>query len=261
MAKVLILATNYGTWGEELQAPWDIIKKAGHDVTLATPLGKKPLPLVISMDPDFVDPIQNYKTNPPDVCARIKGLTDGNEWANPIKFEDAKMADYDAIVLTGGLGAMIDMCNNVHVHNLLLEAYYSSKLIGGLCYAITALVFTRDPRNKYRSILYGKRVTAHCRDWDFLGFDFTYEMYGETEDNKHTDVHTPGFLWPAEDLTRDAVGPDGECICFPDTTNRENPCVVYDWPFITGTSVESSIAYGEKIVEVLGKWEKGLAYL
>lgn len=45
---VLILATNYGTWGEELQAPADIIKKAGHRVTLATPLGKKPLPLADS---------------------------------------------------------------------------------------------------------------------------------------------------------------------------------------------------------------------
>jgi hypothetical protein len=27
--------------------------------------------------------------------------------------------------------------------------------------------------------------------------------------------------------------------------------VVYDNPFVTGTSVESSIAYGDKIVEVL----------
>ena len=81
MAKknVLILATNYGTWGEELQAPWDIIKRAGHHVTLATPLGKKPLPLAVSVDPDFLDPIINFKVNPPEVCRRIKELTDGDE--------------------------------------------------------------------------------------------------------------------------------------------------------------------------------------
>ena len=29
--KVLVLATNYGSWGEELQAPWDALKKAGLD--------------------------------------------------------------------------------------------------------------------------------------------------------------------------------------------------------------------------------------
>ena len=59
--KVLVCATNYGSWGEELQAPWDALKKAGYDLTLATPKGLKPLPLTISVDPDFVDGVQNYK--------------------------------------------------------------------------------------------------------------------------------------------------------------------------------------------------------
>lgn len=250
--KVLILATNYGTWGEELQAPWDIIKQAGHELTLATPLGKKPLPLAVSIDPEFVDPIINFKVNPPEVCARIKELTDGNEWANPIKFKDAKMADYDAIVLTGGLGAMIDMCNNYNVHKLLLDAFRSNKLIGALCYAVTALVFCREPKMDYKSIIYGKAITAHPAAWDFYGpdWDFTYPLYGATPDNNGTDVHTPGFLWPVEHLVRDAVGPNGFCIARANA-NRNDPEVHFDWPFVTGTSVESSIAYGKKIVEVL----------
>lgn len=249
---VLVLATNYGSWGEELQAPWDVLKKAGHRVTLATPLGKKPLPLLVSVDPEFVDPIQKYKTNPPDVCARIKQLVDGNEWARPLKYADAKMEDYDAIVLTGGLGAMIDLCNNWQVHRLIMDAYRSNKLIGALCYAVTTLAFCRDKAREYKSIIWGKTVTAHPHAWDFYGpeFDFTYDLYGATPDNKGTDVHTPGFLWPAEHVIRDAVGPKGRVIARVDA-NRESPEVAFDWPFVTGTSVESSIAYGEKIAEVL----------
>jgi len=250
--KVLILATNYGTWGEELQAPWDACKKAGFEMTLCTPLGKKPLPLAISLNPDFLDPIINFKTNPPEVCDRIKELTDGEEWANPVKFSEASMKNYDAIVLTGGLGAMIDMCNSWHVHRLLLEAYRSDKLIAALCYAVTSLVFCRDPKNDYKSIIYGKKITAHPRAWDFYGpaWDFTYDLYGATPENNGTDVHTPGFLWPVEDLVRDAVGPNGACISRVNAS-RTDPEVHYDWPFISGTSVESSIAYGDKIVEVL----------
>jgi len=128
MAKVLICATDFGTWGEELQAPWDIIKKAGHDVTLTTWFGKKPLPLIVSCDPKFFDPIIKCYTNPDDVCKRIKELTDGDEWAHSIKFKDAKMSDYDALVLTGGLGAMIDMCNNYNVHKLILDAIAGVKV-------------------------------------------------------------------------------------------------------------------------------------
>jgi putative intracellular protease/amidase len=250
--KVLIAATNYGSWGEELQAPWDIIKAAGNEVTLTTPLGKKPLPLAVSVDPKFFDPVIKFNTNPPEVCKRIKELADGNEWAHPVKFKDAKMADYDAIVLTGGLGAMIDMCNNWNLHKLIKDAYATKKLIGALCYAVTTLVYIRDPKNGNKSIIYGKKVTAHPAAWDFYGpeFDFTYDLYGATPDNKGTDVHTPGFLWPAEHLIRDAVGPNGKCIARESAT-REDPEVAYDWPFVTGTSVESSIAYGEKIAEVL----------
>jgi putative intracellular protease/amidase len=257
MAKVIILATNYGSWGEELQAPWDVLKEAGHQLTLATPLGKKPLPLVVSVDPDFVDPIINFHVNPPQVCKRIKELVDSDEWAHPIRFRDAKMADYDAIVLTGGLGAMIDMCNNWHVHHLILDAYRSNKLIGALCYAVTTLVYIRDPQNGNKSIIYGKRIAAHPAAWDFYGpeWDFTYDLYNATPDNKGTDVHTPGFLWPIEHLVRDAVGPKGQCIARA-SANRDDPEVAYDWPFVTGTSVESSIAYGKKIAEVLAS--KGL---
>ena len=254
--KVIILATNYGTWGEELQAPWDALNKAGFDVTLSTPLGKKPLPLTVSVDPDFVDPIIDFNVNPPEVCERIKELVHSDEWENSVKYSDAKMKDYDAVVLTGGLGAMIDMCNNWNVHKLIMDAYGSDKLIGALCYAVSTLVFCRDPKNDHKSIIYGKRVAAHPAAWDFYGpeWDFAYELYGASPDNKGTDVHTPGFLWPVEHLVRDAVGPDGECVAI-ESANRENPSVVYDWPFVTGTSVESSIAYGEKIVEVLKEKE------
>jgi putative intracellular protease/amidase len=257
MAKVLIIATNYGSWAEELQAPWDACKKAGFEVTLATPKGKKPLPFKISIDPDFVDPIQNVKTNPPEVCDRCKELVDGDEWANPKKFTEVNMDDYDAIVLTGGPGANLDMANCWELHQLIMRAYKTGKIVAALCYAVSTLVFCRDPENDYKSIIYGKKITAHPRAWDFYGpgMAMAYEVYGETEDNRGTDVVTPGFPWPIEDLVRDAVGPNGACIARINA-NRESPQVYYDHPFITGTSVESSIAYGDKIVEVLKKLGK-----
>ncbi len=62
-------------------------------------------------------------------------------------------------------------------------------------------------------------------------------------------------MWPLEDLVRDAVGPNGACIARINA-RREDPEVHLDWPFVTGTSVESSIAYGDLIVEVLNNLDK-----
>ena len=257
MAKVLVLATNMGSWGEELQAPWDALKKAGHVLTLAPPYGKKPLPLQISVDPDFFDGVQQYKTNPKDVCDRIKELVDGTEWDNPKKIKECDMKDYDALVLTGGLGAMIDIANDYNTHKLILDAVRADKVVGSLCYAVATLVFCRDPKLDYKSVVYGHTVTAHPRAWDFYGpdMDASDELYGATPDNKGTDVHTPGFLYPVEDLIRDAVGVNGNCVAR-NNASREDPEANISWPFVTAASVESSRAYGDALVEVLANPDK-----
>ena len=83
--KVLILASNLGLWGEELQAPWDALKKAGFELTLATEKGITPLPLMLSVDKDFVDPVQQYNVNPADVVDRILEILKTGEWDTPIK--------------------------------------------------------------------------------------------------------------------------------------------------------------------------------
>jgi putative intracellular protease/amidase len=249
MAKILVVASNYGFWGEELQAPWDILKKAGHDLTLGTPQGKKPLPLKISVDPDFVDPIQKYHVNPADVCARTKELTLSDEWNYPISLTKATMDDYDALVLAGGLGADLDLINNPAVHRLVLESVEANKLTCAMCFAVGSLVLTRNPRNSYKSIIYGKKVTAHPRDWDFTDWA-SYDLWNPTEDNKGTDLLSPGFIVPLQDIAEDAVGQSGSVFADP-TTSREKPSVVYDWPFITACSVESAIAYGNTIAQIL----------
>ena len=248
--KVLVLATNYGFWGEELQAPWDALKKAGYEVTLATYLGKKPLPINISVDPEFIDGYQNVKVNPAEVVNRTNELLANGELDNPIKIADAKMEDYDALVMTGGPGNPLDITNNPAVHRLILSAIKDDKVVGAICYSVGALAFTRDENNGYKSVLFGRKTVAHPRKWDFVDFDLAYQLVGATDDNKGTDVVTPGFLIPLQDIVEDAVGPDGE-VTANDMATRENPCVVVDNNFVTGLSVESSIAYGQKLVEVI----------
>lgn len=247
--RVLFIASNYGLWAEELQAPWDAVKGAGHDAVLATYQGVAPLPHVVSVDPDFVDPIQNYRMNPPEVVRRVEEILKSGEWDRPMRISDATMDDFDAIAVVGGPGAPLDITGNPMVHKLLLQAFRGRKPIGALCYAVAALVFTRDPDNGNRSIIFSKRVTAHPHEWDF-GFDLSYPLQHAHPGNPGTDVVTPGFVFPLQYMVEDAVGPAGEVIADP-AANRERVCVAWDPPFLTGLSVESARAFGDVLVEVL----------
>jgi putative intracellular protease/amidase len=247
--KVLVIASNYGVWAEELQGPWDALRGAGHDLTLATYLGVIPLPGKISMDPDFVDPMQKVKMNPPELLARINEILDGGEWDHPVRTRDADMGAHDALVIVGGAGSALDVAGNGLVHRLVLDAYQAGKTIGALCYAVGALAFTRDPANDLRSVIYGKHVTAHPHAWDFVD-DLEYDVVRATPDNPRIQLKTSGFVFPLQYMVEDAVGPQGTVSADP-TTSRERPSVVYDAPFVTGMSVESAQAFGQKLVEVL----------
>jgi len=247
--KVLILASNVGLWGEELQAPWDALKQAGFSLTLATEKGKTPLPLALSVNRDFVDPMQNYKVNPAEVVDRIEEILRTGEWAKPIRIADAKMADYDALAIVGGPGSPLDLVGNSKVHALVLEATRGGKIVGALCYAVGALAMTRDPKNNHKSVILGKTIVAHPREWDFTG-DLNYPLAGATPDNPGTDLVTPGFVYPLQPIVEDAIGPNGKVIARPEA-NRDKPVVHFDRPFVTAQSVESSIAFGKKLVEVL----------
>lgn len=249
--KVLILASNLGLWGEELQAPWDAFRKAEFEITLATPKGKTPLPLKLSVDKEFVDPMQNYHVNPGNVVDRIIRILDTEEWGRSIKIADARMEDYDALVIVGGPGSPLDLVGNPFVHDLCLNAWKAGKILGALCYAVGAFVWARDTDTLHRSIIYGKKIVAHPREWDFTG-DLSYPLYRATKENPGTDLVTQGFVFPLAVIVEDAVGPHGKVYSDP-TANRDKPQVVYDHPFVTALSVESSIAFGNKMVEVLRK--------
>ncbi len=249
MAKILVIASNYGLWAEELQAPWDALKAAGHELTLATFLGKTPLPFKLSMDPEFIDPMLKIPMNPPQLLTRVNEILDSGEWSHTLKIGDAEMADYDHLVLVGGPGAAVDIAGNMSVHRLILDAYKSGKIIGALCYAVAALVFTRDPDNGLKSVIRGKTVTAHPHAWDF-SVDVVYDVVRATTDNPDMKLRTEGFLFPLQYITQDAVGPEGRVIS-DETANRNKPCVAWDAPFVTALSVESSRAFGDKLVEVL----------
>lgn len=249
--KILVIASNYGLWAEELQAPWDALKKAGHDLTLATFKGITPLPGKMSMNPDFIDPMQNVAVNPREVVDRVNEILDTGEWDHPIKISDANMNDYDALVIVGGAGSALDIAGNMEVHDLVYQAYKANKVVGALCYAVAALAFTRDPENNYKSVIYGKHVTAHPHAWDFVG-DHVYEVVRATPENPNIKLTTNGFVFPLQYMVEDAVGDRSKVSADP-TTSREKPSVVWDAPFVTGLSVESSAAFGNKLVEVIGR--------
>jgi putative intracellular protease/amidase len=279
---LVFVLSEWGYWGEELIGPLEACDAAGYRITFVTATGKKPVPLGASINPGFIDPPLGKgvtseemarKTRAVDASGRLDNPKNLSAWfprrpypSSPTYLRDMEayyrrrrelaqqdLAAYDAIVVVGGSGALVDLANNQRLHDLILGFFGLDKLIVCECYGVSCLAFARET-DRRQSLIRGKRVTGHIIEYDWLdslGFEGAHAVDGTNKGfgDGYIDFGPP--FYPLEYILRDAVGPDGE---FVGNFGRETSVVV-DWLFVTARSTESSVECGRVLVDVL---ERGL---
>ena len=262
--KILIILSEFGFWGEELIGPLDMFDSAGYEVTFATPNGRRPVALTPSMDPQYIDPPLGRSVTSPEVAQKTRAMDRSPRLDRPLdiaelmperpyysshnlvrdleayyKALDAvqpELAKFDAVLIVGGSGPIVDLANNQRVHDIVLSFLRLGRPIGAECYGVACLAFARDWEDR-KSIIWGKHVTGHCKEYDykdgtgFMGVDFN--------------MGPPPY--PLEYILRDATGPGGR---YHGNFGKETSVIV-DYPFITGRSTPDSYLTGQKMVEVL----------
>ncbi|MFN8474498.1 MAG: type 1 glutamine amidotransferase domain-containing protein [Anaerolineae bacterium] len=266
--KILCMISEYGYWGEELVGPLEVLDAAGYETTFMTAKGNRAHALPPSYEPGYWDPPLDKCVTDEYYAALTKKVDESDRLDNPINlstwfperpyfnrpnfghaleayynardkcWDDLKQ--YDALLLPGGSGPMIDMVNNQRLHDVILGFLAQDKLIAAECYCVTCLAFARDWTDR-KSIIWGRHVTGHAMEYDYkdgagvLGVDANFG---------------PPF-YPLELILRDAVGPEGK---YHGGVGRTISTIL-DYPFLTGRSTQDSRLVGELMVEVL---ENGL---
>ncbi len=155
---------------------------------------------------------------------------------------------YDALVLVGGSGPMVDMVNNYRVHDLILGFKEKNMPVAAECYGVACLAQARN-FDDAKSIIWGKHVTGHAKEYDYK--DLTGVLDPEsgqilTRKSGNWVNFGPPF-YTLEYMLRDATGPDGG---FHGNVGRATSVIV-DYPFVTGRSTPDSYLTGEMLREVL----------
>ena len=122
-----------GFWAEEAVAPYEAFKAAGHEIVVATPGGVVP-----TVDRASLAPEVNGGQEGADRIAAV--LASIAEIKNPIRLEDARLDDYDAVFYPGGHGPMEDLAVNATSGGLLIDTLASGKPLGVVCHGPAALL-------------------------------------------------------------------------------------------------------------------------
>jgi putative intracellular protease/amidase len=269
MPRILICTSEWGYWGEELVGPLDVLDAHGYEVDFMTPKGGRSHALPPSMEPGYLDPPLDKVVTDEYYARKSREIDESTRLDNPINlsawfpvrpyFNSAnfghaleayynerdsrwkELEKYDALLLPGGSGPMVDMVNNQQLHDVILGFLAQDKLIAAECYCVTCLAFARDWTER-KSIIWGKHVTGHALEYDYKdGTGFL----------KSGSLNFGPPFYPLELILRDAVGPDGQ---YHGGVGRTISTIL-DYPFLTGRSTQDSRLVGELMIEVL---ENGL---
>lgn len=272
--RVLMLVSEWGYWGEELIGPLEEFDRHGYETVFCTPTGKRPNAITVSLSPEYIDPPLGRSVTSETMAAKVKAIDDPETehgkrleaplslaewfperpyWADPqfvrfmeiynlrLAIAEESLASYDALIIVGGSGPIVDLVNNQRVHDLILGFYKAGKPIAAECYGVACLAFARNIEDR-KSILSGKRVTGHCLEYDYKDGTGFMKSRGE-----FLDFNMGPPPYPLEYILRDATGPVGRFI-----GNFGHPTsVIVDYPFITGRSTPDSYLTGRKLIEVL----------
>lgn len=269
--KILCCISEWGFWGEELVGPLDVLDAKGYQTDIMTPKGNRPSALPPSMDPTYMDPPLGKLVTDEHFAKRTREINESKRLDKPINLEAwfpampyfnspnfghelekyhnkraecwKELEKYDALLLPGGSGPMVDMVNNERLHAVILGFCAQNKLIAAECYCVTCLAFSREWTDR-KSIIWGKHVTGHAREYDYKDGTGFYGFF-KPEFN-----FGPPF-YPLEYILRDATGPDGQYHGGVGHTLS----TILDYPFLTGRSTQDSKLVGELMVKVL---EEGL---
>jgi len=140
-----------GYWTEEFVVIHKRFVDAGYTVELATPGGKKP-----TADPHSLDPKVVGEEKAVAFAAYLKSID--SDLTHPVSLAKASIANYEAVVIPGGHGPVVDLYQDKDMGRLLVAADKANKVIGTVCHGQAALLSAMDTKGKW--LFKGRTLTA-----------------------------------------------------------------------------------------------------
>ena len=207
-----------GFWAEEAVVPYQALKAAGHQVTVATPGGVVPTPDAGSLSAQFAGGEDGARQLADAVAAMA-------ELRSPVAVADVTLDDYDAVFYPGGHGPMEDLSEDADSGRLLTAALASGKPLAVVCHGPAALLAAREADGT--SSFAGYRIAAFTNDEEIQG----------------------GLADKAKWLLEDRLVADGVLV---DKAAPWTPHVIVDRNLITGQNPMSSAPLAAELVKALG---------
>ncbi|MFD8970731.1 type 1 glutamine amidotransferase domain-containing protein [Streptomyces sp. NPDC059568] len=154
-----------GFWASEFIDPHIVFSQAGYDITIATPGGIAPTVDEFSLAPEMNN---NDQSAIDEQRAYLAAL--GTKLTQPVRLEDVKADDYDAVYVSGGHGPMEDLAVNKKIGKIFTTLLPNQdKVVAAVCHGVGALLPAKNEEGTWPFA--GRRITGFTNEEETaLGF-------------------------------------------------------------------------------------------
>lgn len=207
-----------GFWAEELVTAYRDLSEAGHEIVIASPGGARPPVDPGSTTAEGVGDAEKAA----DLRAYLDAISAHLDAAVPLAGID--VTEFDAVVIPGGHGPMVDLATDTDLGALLVAAVDRDTIIAPFCHGPAALLSATRADGSFAFA--GRRMTVFTNEEELTG--------GLGEKN-------PWFV-------ADALAERGAVI---ERGDAWASVVVRDGSLISGQNPQSSEAVSRAVVEAL----------
>lgn len=200
---------------DEFAQTWLVLRANGLRVDVASPAGGA---------------VQADKFNPEEAfnAAVVADAEAQRQLGATLRTDAVKAADYDAVLVMGGKGAMFDLADDAALHRLLGSVYAQGGVVAAVCHGPAALVDAKLPDGS--PLVSGRAVTGFSvEEEEVFGKKWASQFRFQLEPA----LREGGALWQEAALML--------------------PKVVVDGRLVTGQNPYSTTAMAEAVVRALGR--------
>lgn len=216
MARILVPLPLTDFDPTEVAVPWAALSEAGHHVAFATETGEIALADQKTLGRGNGPLPQRSLVAHADNRRLYDALVEDSAFRAPIRWANAAMQDFDAILFPGGHGpGMRPYCESPDVQRLAAEAFEAGQLVGAICHGVLPLARARARDG--RPLLEGRRTTSLTSFMERLSIMMTRRRLGD---------HYRTYPETVETEARCAVGTAGAYLrgpMLPHYATRERP--------------------------------------
>lgn len=175
MPHVLIPLPDHDFDPTEAATPWRVCAERGWKYTFATENGA-----VAQADHRL---LMGFVRGPlgagPMGLADYRRMTQTPEYQHPICYADIHVAEYDALLLTGGHApGMKQFLESKVLQGKVAQFFKQGKGIGAICHGLLVLARTIDPETG-KSVLYDYKTTSLTKLLEVIGYCSTFWLLGQ----------------------------------------------------------------------------------